>query len=185
MDANGDPHVVLVHDWLTGMRGGEKVLDVLCRRWPDAPLYTLLHRLGSVSSAIERRPIRTSFLQWLPGVHRYYRYLLPLMPSAVRWRMPACDLVFSISHCVAKAVQLPPGVRHICYCLTPMRYAWHLKDAYFGGRGLRPWLIDQVLGRLRAWDQRTAAHVTDFVAISEVVRRRIRECYGRDSPMIY
>jgi glycosyltransferase involved in cell wall biosynthesis len=185
MDALDRLHPVLVHDWLTGMRGGEKVLDVLCRRWPDAPLYTVLHRRGSVSTAIERRPIRTSFLQWLPGVHRYYRYLLPFMPMAAQWRMGPCDLVFSISHCVAKAVQPPPGVKHICYCLTPMRYAWHMKYAYFGQRGLRAWVIDQVLGRLRAWDQRTAAHVTHFVAISEVVRRRIRECYGRDSAMIY
>jgi glycosyltransferase involved in cell wall biosynthesis len=185
MDALDRLRPVLVHDWLTGMRGGEKVLDVLCQRWPEAPLYTLLHRRGSVSAAIERRPVRTSFLQWLPGVHRYYRYLLPLMPMAVRWRMEPCDLVFSISHCVAKAVQPPPGVKHICYCLTPMRYAWHMKNAYFGRRGLRALLIDQILGRLRAWDRRTAARVTHFVAISEVVRRRIQECYGRDSAMIY
>lgn len=185
MDALDGLRPILVHDWLTGMRGGEKVLDVLCRRWPCAPLYTVLHRPGSVSAAIERRPVQTSFLQRLPGVHRYYRYLLPLMPAAVRWRIPACDLVFSISHCVAKAVQPPFGVPHVCYCLTPMRYAWHLKDAYFGGRGPRQWIIDRLLARLRAWDQRTAERVTHFVAISEVVRRRIRECYGRDSAMIY
>ncbi len=185
MDALDALRPIFVHDWLTGMRGGEKVLDVLCRRWPTAPLYTVLHRRGSVSPAIEQRPVRASFLQWLPGVHRYYRYLLPVMPAAVRWRMPACDLVFSISHCVAKAVQPPPGVRHLCYCLTPMRYAWHLKDAYFHGGGTRQWLIDRLLGRLREWDRRTADRVTHFVAISEVVRRRIRECYGRDSAMIY
>ncbi len=185
MDALDGLRLVFVHDWLTGMRGGEKVLDVLCRRWPAAPLYTILHRRGAVSAAIEQRPVRTSFLQWLPGVHRYYRYLLPLMPAAVRWRMPDCDLVLSISHCVAKAVRPPEGVRHICYCLTPMRYAWHLKDAYFTGRGVRQWLIDRILGRLREWDRRTAADVTHFVAISETVRRRIRNCYGRDSALIY
>src|SRR5204862_4411089 len=99
MDANGGDRVVLVHDWLTGMRGGEKCLEVLCRRWSDAPVYTLLHRPGSVSAVIERRPIRTSFLQRLPEVHRYYRYLLPLMPAAASgWRLPACDLVVSCSH---------------------------------------------------------------------------------------
>ena len=185
MDA-GDPlRVVLVHDWLTGMRGGEKVLESLCRRWPDAPLYTLLHRRGSVSPAIERRPIHTSVLQWLPGVERYYRYLLPVMPWAANWRLPACDLVFSSSHCVAKGVQAPAGVPHLCYCHTPMRYAWHMKDAYFGGRGPKQWLIDRLLSRLRDWDRRTAANVTHFIANSQVVRRRIRECYGRDSVVIH
>src|SRR5947208_6540216 len=101
MDATGDPRVVLVHDWLTGMRGGEKCLEVLCRRWPDAPLYTLLHRRGSTSPAIEQLEPRTSWLQYFPGVHRYYRYLLPLMPAAAAWRLPRCDLVVSLSHCVA------------------------------------------------------------------------------------
>src|SRR5438034_3004955 len=99
----GDPRVVLVHDWLTGMRGGEKCLEVLCRRWPDAALYTLLHRRGSTSAAIERLEPRTSLLQRLPAVHRYYRYLLPLMPMAASaWCLPRCDLVVSLSHCVAK-----------------------------------------------------------------------------------
>src|SRR5690242_16935338 len=111
MDA--DLRVVLVHDWLTGMRGGEKVLEVFCRRWPLAPLYTLLHRRGSASPAIERLAIRTSLLQRFPGVAHYYRYLLPLMPWAVGWRLPECDLVVSSSHCVAKGVQAPVGVPHI------------------------------------------------------------------------
>ena len=117
MDANATPRVVLVHDWLNGMRGGEKCLDVLCRRWPHARLLTLLHKPGSVSPAIERLAPQTSFLQRLPGVHRYYRYLLPLMPLAARWKLPPCDLVLSLSHCVAKAAQPPPGVPHVCYCL--------------------------------------------------------------------
>src|SRR6202035_4308315 len=105
MDARGRARVVLVHDWLTGMRGGEKCLEVLCRRWPDAPLFTLLHRAGSVSAAIEGRRPATSSLHHLPRVERYYRYLLPLMPAAVEsWRLPRCDLVVSFSHCVAKAV---------------------------------------------------------------------------------
>jgi glycosyltransferase involved in cell wall biosynthesis len=184
MEAIDRLRVVLVHDWLTGMRGGEKVLEVLCRRWPDAPLYTLLHRRGSVSPAIEQRPLRTSVLQWLPHVDRYYRYLLPVMPWAARWRLPACDLVFSSSHCVAKGVRAPDGVPHISYCHTPMRYAWHLKNAYFHGRGPKQWLIDRLLSRLRAWDRRTSANVTHFIANSQVVRRRIRDCYGRDSVVI-
>jgi glycosyltransferase involved in cell wall biosynthesis len=182
-----DARVVLVHDWLTGMRGGEKCLEVACRRWPDARLYTLLHRPGSVSPAIERRSVRTSFLQRFPGVERYYRYLLPLMPLAVRWRLPVADLVVSFSHCVAKAVQPPPGVPHVCYCFTPMRYAWHMRQSYFGdGReGGVARLRDRLLGALRDWDRVTAGRVSHFVAISKTVRDRIRDCYGRDSTVIY
>lgn len=188
MAVRNDLRVVLVHDWLTGQRGGEKVLDVLCERWPDTPLYTLLHRRGSVSPAIERRPVRTSFLQRLPQVHRYYRYLLPLMPLAVsRWRLPPCDLVVSTSHCVAKGAAPPPGVPHVCYCFTPMRYAWHMRRSYFAGErpGLKARLREKLLDALRDWDRRSAARVSHFVGISKAVQRRIAECYGRPSRVIY
>ena len=125
MDATPTPRVVLVHDWLTGMRGGEKCLQVVARRWPHAPLLTLLYRRGSVSADIEGLRPRASFLNRLPGVHRYYRHLLPLMPAAVAaWRLPPCDLVVSFSHCAAKAVRAPRGVPHVCYCFTPRRSAW-------------------------------------------------------------
>ncbi len=184
MDANREPRVVLVHDWLNGMRGGEKCLEALCRHWPEARLYTLLHRPGSTSSAIERLSPRTSFLQRLPGVQSYYRYLLPLMPAAANWRLPPCDLVVSFSHCVAKAARPPKDVPHVCYCFTPMRYAWHMRDAYFGA-GLKARLIDRILERLRRWDRSTAERVTHFLAISRTVQRRIAECYGRDSTVIY
>jgi glycosyltransferase involved in cell wall biosynthesis len=181
------PRVVLVHDWLTGMRGGEKCLEVVCRAWPRAQLLTLLHRRGSVSDAIERLQPRASFLQRLPLVHRYYRYLLPLMPLAARWRIPPCDLVVSFSHCVAKAATPPAGVPHVCYCFTPMRYAWHMRAAYFAGQaqGLKARLLEALLARLRAWDQATAERVTHFLAISRTVQRRIAECYGRDSMVLY
>lgn len=135
---------------------------------------------------IENRPIRTSWLQWLPGVHRYYRYLLPLMPRAVNWRLPDCDLVLSNSHCVIKGIVAPPGVPHICYCNTPMRYAWHMRDSYFGvRRGPKAWLLDGLLARLRDWDRRTAEHVTHFIANSREVQQRILDCYGRTSEVIY
>jgi glycosyltransferase involved in cell wall biosynthesis len=192
MDVRDDkpPRVVLVHDWLTGMRGGEKCLEVLCRRWPDAALFALLHRRGSVSAAIEQLQPRTSFLNLLPESQRYYRYLLPLMPAAVTsWRLPPCDLVVSFSHCVAKAVRLGrQAVPHVCYCFTPMRYAWHMQGAYFGVErvgSVKARLLERVLDWLRDWDRRTAAGVTHFVAISETVQRRIAECYGRDSLVIY
>jgi glycosyltransferase involved in cell wall biosynthesis len=188
MDAHSAPRVTLVHDWLTGMRGGEKCLEPLCRRWPHAKLLTLLHRRGSVSADIERLRPRASLLDLLPGVHRYYRYLLPIMPAAMAaMRVPPSDLVVSFSHCVAKNARAPQGAPHVCYCFTPIRYAWHMRESYFADRvrGLKARLLDTFLGLLRAWDRRAAAGVTHFVAISETIRRRIAECYGRDSTVIY
>src|SRR5579863_1389793 len=125
--------LALVHDWLTGMRGGEKCLAAVCRRFPDAELFTLLHARGRLSPEIERMRINTSFLQRLPWIKRHYRYWLPAMPHAIEsFRLPAdTDLVVSFSHAVAKGVQPPPGVPHVCYCFTPMRYAWQLRGDYF------------------------------------------------------
>jgi glycosyltransferase involved in cell wall biosynthesis len=131
--------------------------------------------------------IRPSFLQALPGVERYYRYTLPLMPLAASWRIDPCDLVVSFSHAVAKAAKRPGGVPHVCYCFTPMRYAWHMRESYFADRvrGLKGRFVDQLLAALRAWDRRTASRVTHFIAISETIRKRIAESYGRDSVVIY
>ena len=181
--------VLFSHDWLNGMRGGEKCLEALCRRWPQAPVFTLLHQPGSAGSIIERHPIHTSILNRLPDVARYYRYLLPVMPAAAAtWKVPPCDLVVSLSHCVAKSVQPPPGVPHVCYCFTPMRYAWHLRGEYFGtglcGR-LRARLAAPLLHMLRQWDRQTASRVTHFVAISRTVQQRIADCYRRASVVIY
>jgi glycosyltransferase involved in cell wall biosynthesis len=188
MDA-GNARVALFHDWLTGMRGGEKCLEPLCRRWPDARLYTLLHTPGSVSAAIEGVRITPSPLNRLPRVERYYRYLLPAMPFVSGWRVDDADLVVSLSHAVAKSAKPPKGVPHVCYCFTPMRYAWHMKDAYFRKTGLvgrlKAKAVDLLLGRIREWDRRTADRVTHFVAISNTVRDRIRDCYGRDAAVIY
>ncbi|HEV3203631.1 MAG TPA: glycosyltransferase [Gemmataceae bacterium] len=189
MDAKGEPRVVLVHDWLNGMRGGEKCLEILCRRWPGAPLFTMLYRRGAVTPIIENRAIRTSWLQNIPGIQQYYRYFLPLMPLAANsWRIPPCDVVVSFSHCVAKAAVPPAGVPHVCYCFTPMRYAWHMRESYFGGESARSWAArgrGKILMWLREWDRQTAARVTHFVAISKTVQSRIAECYHRDSVIIY
>lgn len=194
--------LALVHDWLTGMRGGEKCLEALCRRFPDARLLTLLRVPGSTSPAIERMEISTSFLQRFPGVGRHYRYLLPLMPAAAqRLRVPDdVDLVVSFSHAVAKSILPPRGVPHVCYCFTPMRYAWHLREEYFPNRSQdEPYGVisgrvfqaplsaarNLVLDRLRTWDRDTADRVTHFVAISRTVADRIAQCYGRESTVIY
>ncbi len=179
--------IALVHDWLTGMRGGEKCLDVLCRAFPLATLYTLIHRRGSLSPAIESMAIRTSPLQRIPHVFRFYRHLLPVMPLAARgWRLKSVDLVISLSHCVAKSVVPPAGVPHVCYCFTPMRYAWHARDLSreLVGPADQRTLARLMLAQLREWDKATASRVTHFVAISETVRQRIADCYGRDSRVI-
>ena len=113
----------LIHDWLTGMRGGEKVLLSLARLFPDAPIFTLLHVRGSVAPELEARDIRTTFVQRLPGVETHYRRYLPLFPAAAASiDLSGFDLVISSSHCVAKGVRVKPGARHLCYCHTPMRY---------------------------------------------------------------
>jgi glycosyltransferase involved in cell wall biosynthesis len=181
--------VALVHDWLTGMRGGEKVLEVLCERYPDAELFTLLHVRGSVSPAIERLTIHTSALQRLPGIRHYYRECLPVFPNLIeRFDLARFDLVLSTSHCVAKSALAAPHAVHVCYCLTPMRYAWDQFDAYFGPDRLgRPAsaAMRLVMTRLARWDQKTAARASRYVAISHYVAGRIRRYYNREATVVY
>jgi glycosyltransferase involved in cell wall biosynthesis len=182
--------VAIVHDWLTGMRGGEAVLEALCRLLPDAPLFTLLHVPGSVSRAIEARRIVTSFVQRLPFARSRYRSYLPLFPLAVEsFDLSGFDLVVSTSHCVAKGALPPPLARHVCYCHTPVRYAWDRFDDYFGpgsGTGrLGRLLAALVCHYLRAWDAASAGRVDRFVANSRFVAARIRRYYGRASELIH
>ena len=183
------PHVALVHDWLTGMRGGEKCLEALCELFPDAPIYTLLHHRGSVSPTIERHTIHTSFIQHLPFTRERYRNFLPLFPLAIeRFDLSAFDLVISSSHCVAKAVLTPPRALHLCYCHTPMRYIWNQYDEYFGaGRAgvVTRLAMGAIVGRLRAWDVRTAMRPNFFIANSNNVKGRINSIYHRDADVIY
>ena len=179
----------LVHDWLTGMRGGEKCLEVFCELLPHADLYTLLHIEGRMSDAIEAMDIQTSFVQHLPFVESKYRHYLPIFPRAIeRFDFSEYDLIFSSSHCVAKGAIPRADARHICYCYSPMRYVWYMFDAYFGehriGR-LKRALIGKFAARLREWDRRTCDRVDQFIAISEHVRKRIQRNYGRDADVIH
>ncbi|HET7340834.1 MAG TPA: glycosyltransferase [Methylomirabilota bacterium] len=175
-----------MHDWLTGMRGGERCLEVFCELFADAPLFTLLHVPGSVSAAIERHRIVTSFVQRLPGAATRYRHYLPLFPAAVRrLDLAGYDLVISLSHCVAKAVRPGPGALHLCYCFTPMRYVWDLEEDYArGGGALARLALPPVAAALRRWDRRTDG-VHDFVAISRHIAERIRRVYGRTAEVIH
>lgn len=178
--------VALAHDWLTGMRGGEKCLELLCAGFPRAPLHTLLHKPGSVSGIIEAREIRTSFLQRVPGIASHYRYWLPIFPLAVRGFAPVeADLLISTSHCVAKALRVQRPGRHLCYCFTPMRYAWTLQDEYFGARSAKQFVARPLLAALRDWDRRVSDRVDRFVGISRHVCNRIQRYYGRDADLVY
>ena len=181
--------IALVHDWLTGMRGGEKVLEVLCERFPSASLFTLVHLPGSVSPAIEKLRPRTSFIQRLPMVARFYRQYLPLFPTAVeQFDLDGYDVIVSVSHCCVKSVVKSGRAKHICYCLTPMRYAWDQFDAYFGPERVGPIasrVMRPVMARLARWDRATADRADRYVAISHYVAGRIRRYYNREATVVY
>ena len=181
--------LALVHDWLTGMRGGEKALEVLCERFPDAELFTLVHVRGSVSPAIERLQIHTSCIQRLPFAGRLYRQYLPLMPTAVeQFDFDRFDTIVSISHCCVKSIVRPGAARHLCYCLTPMRYAWDQFDAYFGPArvgAVRSAVLRRAMARLARWDRDTADRADRYVAISHYVAGRIRRYYNREATVVY
>jgi glycosyltransferase involved in cell wall biosynthesis len=187
--AAAEPRVALVHDWLTGMRGGERVLEAVCELFPGAPLYTLVHVPGSVSPALEARRPRASVLSRLPGVSRYYRYCLPVFPFAIeQFDLDEVDLVISTSHCAAKSVVRPGRARHLCYCHTPMRYVWDQFPAYFGPQrvgALAHQALRPVLAWLARWDRSTANRVDRFVANSHYVADRIRRYYNRASTVVY
>ncbi len=179
--------VALVHDWLTGMRGGEKCLEVFCELFPDADLYTLVWDPDSVSPAIRRMNVKASWIDRLPGASRYYRYFLPLFPQAIEsFELRDYDLVLSSSHCVAKGIY-PHRALHIAYVHTPMRYIWDMGDAYLAGgtsllarAGLaasRPYL--------RRWDLRSTGRVDQVIAISNNVAAKIERIYGRSAHVIY
>jgi len=176
----------LCHDWLSGMRGGERVLEILCEGFPDAPIYTLLSNPAAISDTIKQHPIHLSWMQRIPGVTRHYRSLLPLFPAAINSLRPGpADLLVSTSHCVAKSLKPHPDTKHVCYCFTPMRYAWLFYEEYFGPNPFKALLVKPILAWLRRWDRRTAKRVDRFIAISEHVRTRIKRCYGRDADIVY
>ena len=181
--------VALVHDWLTGMRGGEKVLEAIAELYPAAAISSLLHVRGSVSPLLERQSRRRSFVQALPASARLYRQYLPLFPTAIElFDFDDCDLVISTSHCAAKSVVVPGRARHICYCHSPMRYAWDQFDSYFGPAQVgaaRSKLLRPVLARLARWDRDTAGRVDRYVANSHYVAGRIARYYNRRSSVVH
>jgi glycosyltransferase involved in cell wall biosynthesis len=180
--------VCLVHDWLTGMRGGERVLEVLCELYPEAPLYTLIWNKGTVSSVIEERDIHTSALQHAPFAAKHYRWYLPFFPLFVGMLdLSPYDLVISTSHCVAKGVRLRERALHVSYIHAPMRYAWDKYFDYFlndGGLGGPRGVRNMLLNRLRRWDYSTSRRVDYFIANSNNIARKVRSFYDRDAEVI-
>ncbi len=179
--------VAVVHDWLTGMRGGERVLEAILELFPDADLFTLLHNVGSVSARIAERRVVTSFVDRLPLKSRFYRHYLPLFPTAIEsFDLTGYDLVISSSHCVARGVVTPPGVPHLCYFHSPMRYVWDMYHEYFPpDRFLNRAVIPFFANYLRMWDASAAPRVDAHVCNSAFVASRIKRYYGKESVVIH
>lgn len=185
--------VGLVHDWLYGMRGGEKVLDAICEMFPDASLWTLFAVRGSTNARIEHRAINVSPLHEFPGLRKWYRRYLPLFPLMAELnRVECCDLVISSSHAVAKAmVKRTAGNRpfHICYIHAPMRYIWDRFDDYFGpskvGRFVSLAMFRPLAMFLRIYDRTTASRVDVFCANSTYVAAQVRRLYKRHAVVVH
>ena len=179
--------IALVHDWLVGMRGGERVFEVLCDLYPQADVYTLVYEPSHVSETIRKMKIHTPWsTRHIGFLRRHYRWLLPLMPDIIEdFKLDGYDLVISTSHCVAKGVRVPEDTPHLCYCFTPMRYLWDKYDDYFGSyRKLASWIMPFFAGSLRRWDVSTVAGIRQFITSSEYVRERIRRHYSREAIVV-
>jgi glycosyltransferase involved in cell wall biosynthesis len=183
-------HVAVVHDWLDTWGGGENVLAEILRAYPQADLFALVDFFtDDLRARIGGKRARTTFVQRLPGARRRFRSYLPLFPRAIEsFDLSGYDLVLSSSHAVAKGVRTRAGQLHVCYCHTPMRYAWDLRDQYLGQRGLatgvRGMVVHHLLDRLRDWDRATSSRVSEFIANSQFVRERIARCYERTATVI-
>ncbi len=179
----------LVHDWLTGIGGGEKVLQALYRLYP-APIYTLLADPLIAQCLLGDAKIHTSFIQRLPFAKKYYRSYFPLFPLAIeQLDLSSYDLILSTSHCATKGVLTHADQLHICYCFTPIRYAWdlyhqYLQDAHLT-RGMKSVFAKFFLHYLRLWDQQAAQRVDVYLAISRFVARRLVKTYGRTAAILY
>lgn len=181
--------VAIVHDWLTGMRGGEWVLDALCELIPHAEIHTLVHVPGKLNARIESMTIHTSMINRFPAAQRRHQPYLPLFPRAVEaFDLSRFDFVISTSHCVAKGASARPGARHVCYCHTPMRYVWAFYDQYFRNERtgfLTRTLMPTIASYLRRWDRRTADRVDRYLANSKHVAARIQSIYERESEVVH
>jgi glycosyltransferase involved in cell wall biosynthesis len=179
--------VALAHDYLLVMRGAERAFAAIAECWREAPIYTLLHDPRALDGHFAGRVVHTSALQRLGVGQAGFRRLLPLYPLAVgRLDTSAYDLVVSSSSAFAHGVKTREDARHVCYCYTPFRYAWHERERTLADsrRALRP-LLGHTLRRVQEWDRDAARRVTGYIAISKLSQQRIGDCYGRDAPIVH
>lgn len=185
--------VAFLHDWLFGMRGGEKCLEELVSIFPDCEVFSAFGELDAVSESLRQKPIHFSSFNFLPGVKNFYRHLLPVFPLVAlnltqklnrKHHEDPFDLVISISHSIVKNVKTPESVPSVCYCLTPMRYIYDQFEAYFGMSKLKP-VLKLVASYLRKWDQAPVRNQHNFIAISEFIKERIAAHYLENSAVIY
>lgn len=185
-----EPRVAVVHDWLTGMRGGESVLEAILELYPSAEIFTLILDREKISEKIVRHKIHTSGLQNIPGAVSNYRHLLPLMPKAIEsFDLSGFDLILSSSHCVAKGIRKSESATHVSYVHSPMRYIWDRFEDYFGsGRASLPVRIaaNVMRGKLQKWDRRTSKkeNIDLILANSRFIADRILEFWGRESRVV-
>lgn len=183
--------VAIVADWLVAYAGGERVIEQMLKVYPQADLFSMVDFFPEeYRSALANKKAKTSFIQKLPFAKTQYRNYLPLMPFAIeQLDLSSYDLVISNSSSVAKGVITGPEQLHLCYCLSPMRYAWDLQHQYLSEsgltKGLKSWLARYILYKMRQWDARTANNVDAFVGISHFIKRRIQKVYRREADVIY
>lgn len=179
--------VAIVHYWLIGMRGGEKVVEALCEMFPQADIFTHVYVPDAVSETIRRHRVMTTFINSLPAASRLYKRYLPLMPLALeQLDLSEYDLVLSSESGPAKGVIPPPATRHLCYCHSPMRYLWNMFHDYRRQSGLLTrWAMPPLAHYLRVWDTVSASRVDHYVANSQAVAGRIRRYYGRPADVVW
>ena len=179
--------VAIVHYWLVGMRGGEKVVEALCEMFPQADIFTHVYVPDAVSETIRSHRVTTTFINALPAAKRLYKRYLPLMPLALeQLDLRDYDLVISSESGPAKGVIPPPATRHLCYCHSPMRYLWNMFHDYRRQSGLLTRMMMPPLAHyLRVWDTVSASRVDHYVANSQAVAGRIRRYYGREADVVW
>ncbi|MFZ3131884.1 MAG: glycosyltransferase, partial [Desulfosporosinus sp.] len=186
-NAEYQPKIAIVHEWLTNMGGSEQVVSVLLELFPNAPVYTSLFEPTNLISSLAEADVRPSFLQCLPKFLRKHQNLLPLMPYAFeQFDLSEYDLILSSSSSCAKGVITGTKTMHVCYCYTPMRYAWDSYHLYMKSLdGLKRWLAVWLMHRIRLWDRLSADRVDHFIAISHAVQERIQKHYRRESRVVF